>query len=107
MLVLLVLIEPQVASLEIYFKKFLSRDDDSDSANFLQQIPPPAAVLGVPELTHPCTRCARRATAWGRTPGTFGVSIEGPEWESFTDSSGTQEAAAGAEEHQLPSDSSV
>lgn len=51
--------------------------------------------------------CARRATAWGRTPDTFGVSIEGPEREWFTNSSGTQEAAAGAEEHQLPSDSSV
>lgn len=33
-----------------------------------------------------------RATAGGRALGTFGVSMEGPEWESLTDSSGTEAA---------------
>lgn len=78
MLVLVVLIEPQVASLEIYFKKLLSRDDDSDSANFLQQIPPPAAVLGVPELTHPCIRSLGEPRPGAELPAPSAFPSRGP-----------------------------
>lgn len=79
MLVLLVLTERQNCKLGDLFKKtLLSRDDDNDSVNFLRQLPPPAAVLGVPRPPHPCTRALGQPQPGAELPAPSASPSKGP-----------------------------